>query len=191
MLLKIKTLFILAIIVAVGTFIYKNHQSDIYQATQQAAEKAKAQAAAVLASHCKANTAGQAIVVSISKRHMWVCSGTKVAYDSPVVTGMENFAADLTPTGTYTIYDKLTNQDLRGSDSTGSWDNHVDYWLPFLDNQYGTYGFHDATWRKDSDFGNISPYSNKASHGCVEVPLAAMKWLYDWTPVGTKVSIET
>jgi lipoprotein-anchoring transpeptidase ErfK/SrfK len=63
--------------------------------------------------------------------------------------------------------------------------------MPFLDNQYGTYGFHDATWRKASEFGNISPTSQEASHGCIELPLASQKWLYNWAPVGTTVTVES
>jgi lipoprotein-anchoring transpeptidase ErfK/SrfK len=140
---------------------------------------------------CAANTLAKLIIVSISSRHLWACESSSQVYDSPVVTGMENLAADLTPTGTYHIYSKQTNLDLVGSDSTGSWNDHVSYWMPFLNNKYGTYGFHDATWRPDSDFGNIDPYSDKGSHGCVELPLATAGWLYNWAPVNTTLTIES
>lgn len=140
--------------------------------------------------HCAGNAAGtKDVIVSISKRHLWACDGSATAYDSAVVTGMENLPADLTPTGTYHIYAKQTNLYLKGSDSTGSWNDYVYYWMPFLHNQYGSYGFHDATWRDPSAFGNIDPYSNQASHGCVEMPLAAAKWLYGWASIGTAVTI--
>jgi len=140
---------------------------------------------------CSTNTLGQNVIVSISERHMWACAGSASQYDSPVVTGIAYLAADLTPTGTYHVYGKLTDQTLKGCDSTGCWNDPVSYWMPFLDNQYGTYGFHDATWRADKDFGNIDPNSANASHGCVELPLAAAKWLYEWAPVGTTVTIES
>jgi lipoprotein-anchoring transpeptidase ErfK/SrfK len=104
---------------------------------------------------------------------------------------MENLPADLTPVGTYHIYAKEINLYLKGSDSTGSWNDYVNYWMPWLDNQYGQYGFHDATWRPDSAFGNISPYSSDASHGCVELPLATAKWLYNWAQIGTTVTVES
>lgn len=147
--------------------------------------------AVVATNYCADNTLAQKIIVSIKNRKMWVCAGSKTVYTNPVVTGMEMYPADVTPTGTYKIYDKQANQELTGSDDAGSWDVHVDYWLPFLQNQNGIYGFHDATWRKDSDFGNISPASKNASHGCVEMPLAATKWLYNWAQVGTTVVIES
>jgi lipoprotein-anchoring transpeptidase ErfK/SrfK len=140
---------------------------------------------------CAANGLAKLALVSIGQRHLWACAGTTVAYDSPVVTGMEKLAADLTPTGTYHIYGKQTDLYLNGADSTGSWHDHVSYWMPFLDNQYGAYGFHDATWRSADAFGNISPDSSDASHGCVELPLATATWLYDWADIGTTVTIES
>ena len=154
-------------------------------ATQPAATKPAASTA------CASNTLSRLIVVSISQRHLWVCENANQVYDSAVVTGMENLPADLTPTGTYHIYAKETNLYLKGSDSTGSWNDYVNYWMPFLHNQYGSYGFHDATWRPADAFGNISPYSSNASHGCVELPLATAKWLYDWAQVGTTLTINS
>ncbi len=140
---------------------------------------------------CKTNKDTKAVIVSISQRHMWACDGSTLMYASAVITGNMNLAADLTPTGTYKIYQKTTDFFLDGHDSTGSWHDHVNYWMPFFNNQYGIYGFHDATWRANSDFGNISPYSAQASRGCVELPLAASAWLYNWSQLGTTVNIES
>lgn len=165
------------------TFGYKHTVS----ATKHAATTPKT--VAQKQSPCISNTTGKLIIVSISKRHLWACAGSSQQYDSAVVTGQENLAADLTPTGTYQIYGKQTNLYLKGSDSTGSWNDYVYYWMPFLHNQYGTYGFHDATWRGNGEFGTIDPYSSQGSHGCVELPLATAKWLYSWAQNGTTVSI--
>lgn len=151
----------------------------------------QATAVAPAINYCGGNSILSFVRVSISQRHLWACRGTNLLYDSPVVTGMENLAADKTPTGTYHIYAKITNTTLTGVDSTGRWSDPVSYWMPFLDNQYGTYGFHDATWRPDSAFGHIDPYSPQASHGCIELPLAASKWLYNWGSVGTTLTIES
>ncbi len=141
--------------------------------------------------NCAGNTLSQLILVSISQRHLWACEYTTEVYNSPVVTGMSYLAADLTPIGTYHIYAKQTNRYLVGTDSTGHWNDFVHYWMPFLYNQYGAYGLHDATWRPANAFGNISPNSPNASHGCVELPLATAKWLYNWDHVGTTVTIES
>jgi len=199
--LKAKLLIpILIVVVAAGGWFYlhEHHKHTVAQTAQRTAT-AKAEAAQVaateLASHCADSTYTQEIVVSISKQHMWACQGTKTVYDNAIITGMEMYPADLTPTGTYQIYAKATDQILAGSDATGKWSDNVSYWMPFLDNQYGVYGFHDATWRAPSDFGNVNinvPYTAAkfASHGCIEMPLAAAAWLYNWAPVGTTVLVQ-
>lgn len=166
------------------------HVATTQTLTKPTATPTAAGAAPASTNYCAGNTLNELILVSISQRHMWACQQSTTVYDSPVVTGISYLAADLTPTGTYHIYAKETDRNLTGSDSTGSWNDFVYYWMPFLHNEYGNYGFHDATWRAASDFGNISPDSANASHGCVELPLATAKWLYDWTYVGTTVTIE-
>lgn len=140
---------------------------------------------------CEGNTVEKLIKISVEARHLWTCEGTKVVRSTPVITGLRGHAETETPVGTYKIYAKAANTTLKGQDSRGAWNYPVHYWMPFLDNQHGTYGFHDATWRPANEFGNISPDSDKASHGCVELPLAVQKWLYDWAPVGTTVTVES
>ncbi len=139
---------------------------------------------------CSGNTLDKDVVVIISKQHLWACDHSSALYNSPVVTGYDQYAADITPVGTYHIYKKYTNVELTGSDQLGSWNVHVSYWMPFLFNQYGAYGLHDANWVKPSEFGHISPNSKKASHGCVELPLATAQWLYGWLNVGSTVTIK-
>lgn len=164
--------------------------------TQSSSTGTTAPPATPAKNYCASNTLSQLVLVSIGKQHLWACNGSKTVYDSAVVTGMEQYPADLTPPGTYHIYAKQTNLHLKGCDSTGCWDDPVSYWMPWLDNQYGQYGFHDATWRKPSQFGNVNIYApNTApvvgSHGCVELPLATAKWLYGWSVVGTTVTVQS
>ena len=149
------------------------------------------QAAVTPPNNCASNQLPQLVLVSVSQRHLWACSGSSQVYDSAVVTGDEEHADTLTPVGTYHIYAKETDRTLTGSDENGSWHDFVYYWMPFLYNQYGAYGFHDATWRDSSAFGNIDPNTSNASNGCVELPLTTAKWIYDWASVGTTVTIES
>ena len=182
-----RLLALLAILIIAGLFIEVVRIDSADNPPKPAAKKTVAVPAV---NECANNSLSQLVLVSISKQHLWACDLNKTVFDSPVVTGMENYPADLTPTGTYKIYAKYTDQTLTGEDSTGSWSDFVHYWMPFLSNQYGIYGFHDATWRPNNAFGNINIYSNNASHGCVELPLATAAWIYNWSSVGTTVTIE-
>jgi lipoprotein-anchoring transpeptidase ErfK/SrfK len=182
-------LIILAVLIILGGFYAGFKGGD--------ADKANSSLPAVVtnstpstADHCAGNSLEKLIKVSIESRRLWACEGSKLAHTNPVITGLRHHAETETPLGTYKIYGKLTDTTLTGSDSRGSWKDPVSYWQPFLDNQYGTYGFHDATWRKDSAFGQVSPDSQDASHGCIELPLSDSRWLYEWAPVGTTVSVE-
>ncbi len=192
--LKIKLILLILAITAIGYSIHSNSKPNIASSAKQVADSATKQVTDTVKkvaepSVCVGNALDKKVFVSVGKRHLWACEKSTQVYDSAVITGMEFLAADLTPRGTYTVYGRQVNQTLRGSDSTGSWNDFVYYWMPFLDNQYGTYGFHDATWRADSDFGNIDPNTKEASHGCVEMPLTAMKWLYNWAPIGTTLTV--
>ncbi len=190
---KAMWVFILLLAVAGLSFMYQSKTPKQSAANQSLPVITAPSAVAVdkSANHCESNSLEQLIKVSISQRHLWACQGSKTLQDAPVITGLQNHAETETPLGTYKIYAKQANTTLRGSDSRGTWNDPVDYWMPFLDNQYGTYGFHDATWRAADAFGNISPDSSEASHGCIELPQAASKWLYNWAQVGTTVTVET
>ncbi len=200
--MRITIIVLIAVILGFSIWHVEDHKSVAPIKHPVATKTTTVVATKPTPSVCAGNTIPQEVIVSISKQHLWACSGATQSYDSPVITGMETLAADLTPVGTYKIYAKETDVYLKGHDSTGSWDDFVNYWMPFLDNQYGEYGFHDLTvaanganGRTDSEFGNINIYApytapEHGSHGCVEVPLATSAWLYNWAQIGTTVSIQ-
>ncbi len=179
------SLLVIGVVAFAGVTIVK-----AFQSYQQNSSSAQSLAVADGPKQCATNSLDKLIIVSVGERHLWACQHHKVVYDTPVVTGMEFLPADLTPRGTYHINAKQTDTTLTGLDSTGNWSDPVHYWMPFLDNQHGTYGFHDATWRSNNDFGNIDPNSKNASHGCVELPLNSSRWLYNWSLVGTTVTVK-
>ena len=132
-------------------------------------------------SECDTNKLGiKKIIVSLSKQHLWACDGASQVYDTAVTTGAYKVNDDGTPTGTWKIYKKKTDQYLQGP----GYKDFVNYWMPF----YGAYGFHDATWQT-FPFG--SPlYATQGSHGCVHLSLASAKWIFDWSAVGTIVTVQ-
>jgi lipoprotein-anchoring transpeptidase ErfK/SrfK len=185
---KLKIVLAVVIVATIGVLV-SHHQTTLKQTTQKALTSAKVDAAkaaaAELASHCVSNTASQAVVVSISQQRLWACANHASVYDTAVTTGATAYS-DGTPTGTWAIYSKQADTNLTGSDSRGSWNDHVAYWMPF----YGAYGFHDASWQT-FPFGSLTQYQTGGSHGCVHLPLPAMKWLYNWALVGTTVTIQS
>lgn len=53
--------------------------------------------------------------------------------------------------------------------------------VPWVSYFNGDQGFHGAYWH--NNFGNVM------SHGCVNLPVSAAKFIYDWAPKGTQVSV--
>lgn len=120
---------------------------------------------------------GEYIEVDISKQKLkYFNKNGKVIVKTDVVTGFDKQRDTIL--GAYKIYSKEYDRLLRGANYT----SHVDYWMPF----YGGYGLHDADWRS-SFGGNIYKYSG--SHGCVNIPDAKAKKIYQKSKVGTKVLI--
>lgn len=130
--------------------------------------------------HCAANTDAQRVYVSIAAQHAWMCAHSVQVAQTAVTTGA-TADGEATPTGTFVINSKQTDATLTVSDGSSY---HVKYWLPYSGN---TYGFHDASWQT-FPYGS-SQYHTDGSHGCVHLPLPAMRWLFDWAQVGTVVTI--
>lgn len=115
------------------------------------------------------------IEINLSKQHLWAYKDGELLIDTPVVTGNKSRGWD-TPEGVYTVYGKARNRYLRGA----TYRTFVNYWMPVN----GNIGIHDATWRKEFG-GNI--YETNGSHGCINVPKAAMDVIYPAFSVGTPV----
>ena len=141
-----------------------------------------------------AQTSGyQLIVVSISKQNLTAYSGNKVVMTTLVTTGMP---ALYTPEGTYHIINRITNTMF-----TSPWPKSSPYYYAPIHVNYGlrlTWSgiyLHDATWRSVFGPGTNVPHQDPVyggetgSHGCVELPLAKMVWLYKWAKNGITVKV--
>ena len=203
--LKFKIVATVAVVVLVFGFFQINKNSSSSSVPYKSNQVSKSAPAALGSSAkniakpttneapaCNSNTADKTVIVSLSKRHMWACEKSNQVKDAPIISGMEVTDSTKTPVGTFRIYGKVKDTALSGNDAaTGPWRQPVNYWMPYHDNQYGTYGFHDAPWRKNSEFGNIDPNSMNGSHGCVQLLTDTAAWLYDWAPIGTTVNVIT
>lgn len=129
---------------------------------------------------CAANTAAQHVIVSIRKQHAWMCARRRSVYDTAVTTGMTG-QWTATPTGNYRIQGR--NRDTVLTLDTGA-RYDVRYWIPF---DAPLYGFHDSSWQH-FPYGSAR-YRTHGSHGCIHMPLTAMKFLYRWSARPTSVRI--
>ena len=122
------------------------------------------------------NTTGKLITVDTGAQMLYAWDNGNVVYQTPVSTGLPQSPTVL---GDYNIYLKYKSQEMIGySPVEGAYD------LPNVPNVmyfYQGYSIHGAYWH--NNFGH--PMSN----GCVNTPIPASEWLYNWTPTGTKVEI--
>ena len=124
------------------------------------------------------------IMVSLSQQKMTAYDHGQPVLTTLVTTGKP---ALYTPPGTYYITQRVVDSYFTSPWPKGS----PNYYPPM----YVYYGLrlnstqiyiHDATWR--SVFGpSVAP--DQRSHGCVETPLGAMKWIYNWAPLGMTVVV--
>jgi lipoprotein-anchoring transpeptidase ErfK/SrfK len=128
---------------------------------------------------CASNPDSQVILVSIRLQRAWMCQRKTQVYSTLVTTGAEN-VGNGTPVGTWHIQDKQTDRYLVGP----GYRDFVQYWMPFD----GDFGFHDASWQT-MPYGSPG-YKANGSHGCIHLPLPAMKWFFRWASAETAVTIQ-
>lgn len=120
---------------------------------------------------------GTYIEVDMTAQRLYFYKDYELKLESGVVTGNMRLHHD-TPAMIAPIYFMQRNRVLRGD----NYASFVYYWMAF----YRGYGLHDATWRKESEFG-ADTYLRNGSHGCVNLPKAVAAELYDYVEVGTPV----
>ena len=123
------------------------------------------------------------IEVAISEQYMWYIVDGDILFETDVVTGKKG--KNDTPTGVYTILEKIKGKYLRGRLVNGkpSYITWVDYWMRVT---WSGIGFHDAPWQPT--FGG-NRYVNNGSHGCINMPPKKAKEFYGMLKVGTSVVI--
>ncbi|HUQ84836.1 MAG TPA: L,D-transpeptidase [Candidatus Limnocylindrales bacterium] len=121
-------------------------------------------------------TSGKLITVDRGKQMLYAWEGGKIVFQSPVSTGMY-----YTPTvkGSFKIYRKLPLQNMKGS-----YPPYEPYFIKNVPNVmyfYGAYAIHGTFWHNS--------FGTRASHGCVNLPVAASQWVYNFADVGTRVEV--
>jgi lipoprotein-anchoring transpeptidase ErfK/SrfK len=129
---------------------------------------------------CMSNQRHKWVFVSLRRQHMWMCARQHVAYSTAITSGMVGPYTH-TPTGSYHVQGLNRNSTL--TLNTGA-TYQVKYWIPF---NAPLFGFHDSSWQH---FPYGSPkYRTHGSHGCIHMPLRAIRFFYDWANIGTPLRI--
>ncbi|MDU0347240.1 L,D-transpeptidase [Actinomyces sp. MRS3W] len=107
---------------------------------------------------------------------------TVTAYEgATVVRGpvyiVDGAAETPTVTGTYHVYLQYETQTMRGQNADGT--DYETEGVPWISYFYQGYALHGAPWRSSWGFSG--------SHGCLNMPVAEAKWIYDWAEIGTTV----
>lgn len=122
------------------------------------------------------------VEIDLTGQHVYMYQNGIMVWDAPCVTG--NVSKQYTtPSGIYSLTYKEKDRVLRGKklkDGTYEYESPVKYWMPF----HGGFGFHDASWR--SKFGGTI-YQKSGSHGCINLPPAKAKVLYELVYSGIPV----
>ncbi|MGB8454937.1 MAG: L,D-transpeptidase family protein [Anaerocolumna sp.] len=117
------------------------------------------------------------VEVNLTAQHLFFYKEGNLVLETDFVSG--NLSKDWgTPVGTYPVQYKDNDATLVGEDYA----TPVKYWMPFN----GNIGFHDAPWR--SEFGK-DIYLTSGSHGCINMPPAAAKKMFENIKRGVAVVV--
>lgn len=116
------------------------------------------------------------ITVDIGSQTLRAWENGQIVHETKVSTGMR-----YTPTvkGSFKIGRKYPVKDMKGRYAP-----YPPYHLknvPHVMFFHGAYAIHGAYWH--------NKFGTRASHGCVNVPLASAEWLFNWAEPGTRVEV--
>lgn len=115
------------------------------------------------------------VEMNLTAQHLFYYKKGELLVESDFVSGDEAKGWS-TPEGSYELTYKQKDAILKGS----NYRTPVTYWMPFN----GNIGMHDGYWR--SSFGGTI-YKKNGSHGCVNLPPAVAKTIFENIEKGTPV----
>lgn len=125
---------------------------------------------------------GTYVEISISKQTLWCYKDGKEIVETPVVTGNIS-QGNGTPKGSVWAIDAKKSPAVLGTIETMGYSSPVTYWMPYC----GNVGMHDADGWRSQYGGDI--YKTNGSHGCVNMPKAAARTVYNTLEIGSAVVV--
>jgi hypothetical protein len=117
------------------------------------------------------------IDVDLSEQRVYLHENGAVVQSWAISSGL---SPNDTPTGNFTVGWKTSMQDMGNRDLTKS-PNYFTPDVPWVTYFNGDVAFHGTYWH--SNFGH------PMSHGCINMTIAAAKYVFDWAPKGVEVSV--
>ena len=119
------------------------------------------------------NPEAKRIKVNLREQYLMAFEKDEPIFLSPISTGISRENLDLsTPTGDFRIIHKRPSRHMIHSEDIGINDKEL-YgvpWVSFFTNN--GIAFHGTYWHND--------FSQPNSHGCINLPMQAARWLYLW-----------
>jgi lipoprotein-anchoring transpeptidase ErfK/SrfK len=116
------------------------------------------------------------IDVDLSRQMVTLFEDGRPVFSTTASTGVRGAE---TPVGNWTIQYKMEKTRMRGVNPSGLRYDIPD--VPWVMVLFGDYAMHGAPWRQ--------AWGTPQSNGCVSMPTPAAKFVYDWTPNGTPVTV--
>ncbi len=124
---------------------------------------------------------GTYVDIDLTSQHLWFYKNGQLVIETDIISGTPDGKHD-TKTGALPLAYKESPSVLRGEQADGNYEVKVQYWMAFYEGQ----GLHDASWQ--SSFGG-NAYLSSGSHGCINLPPAAAKTIYENIDEGTALLI--
>lgn len=115
------------------------------------------------------------VEINLTAQHLFFYQDGELIVESDFVSGNQARGFE-TPEGAYPLTYKERDAVLRGQ----GYNSPVSYWMPFN----GNIGMHDSSWR--SSYGG-SIYKTNGSHGCINLPTAAARTIFEHIESGCPV----
>jgi lipoprotein-anchoring transpeptidase ErfK/SrfK len=145
----------------------------------------------VLQGAMSASLPDKALTVSLKDQAVRAYEHGQLVFTTLATTGRPGLETD---PGTFKVYWKVSPWTMHSPWPKGSPNWYPDSKVKMVMWFNGGDGIHDASWRAvygpGTEYRHYDPFGEDVgTHGCVNVPLSAMYWLWSWTPTGTPVIV--